>query len=90
MQNRIEVQRPKNKYTSFLIRYQPRHCQRPSVGLPFAFEALRALKRSANDLRAISSAFLTDPFLAAKLCGVANSIFFNLEASARPDDPRGH
>jgi HD-like signal output (HDOD) protein len=79
MQNRIELQRPKNKYTSFLIRYQPGTAKDLPLVSPFAFEALRALKRSANDLRAISSAFLTDPFLAAKLCGVANSIFFNLE-----------
>ncbi len=77
MQNRIELQRPKNKYTSFLIRYQPGTAKDLPLVSPFAFEALRALKQSANDLRAISSAFLTDPFL-PRSCAAGRTPFSSI------------
>jgi len=68
----------RNKYARFLIRFQPGAAKDLPLVSPHA-HALAAKRLSHISYDVVLQCFSTDPFLAAKLCGVANSIFFNLE-----------
>jgi len=69
----------RNKYATFLIHYLPGSGR----DLPLVSPQARRLQGNAQagplNAEALAEAYNTDPFLAAKLCGVANSIFFNLD-----------
>jgi HD-like signal output (HDOD) protein len=69
----------RNKYATFLIRYLPGTGRDLPIVSPRA-RGLQGRSRAAPFTGAeLAEAYSTDPFLAAKLCGVANSIFFNLD-----------
>jgi HD-like signal output (HDOD) protein len=69
----------RNKYATFLIRYLPGTGRDLPIVSPRA-RGLRGRSQAAPLADAeLAEAYSTDPFLAAKLCGVANSIFFNLD-----------
>jgi HD-like signal output (HDOD) protein len=69
----------RNKYATFLIRYQPG----TGRDLPLVSPVARRLQATPGEIavsgEALLQAYNTDPFLAAKICGVANSIFFNVD-----------
>lgn len=69
----------RNRFTSFLLAYHPGTVRDLPVLSPYARAFLNAGARRMYSENEIVKAFETDPFLSAKLFGVANSIFFNLE-----------
>lgn len=69
----------RNRFTSFLLAYHPGTVRDLPVLSPYARALLNADARRICSENEIVKAFETDPFLSAKLFGVANSIFFNLE-----------
>lgn len=68
-----------NKYAAFLIQYLPGTGRDLPLVSPHARRLQSQAQAASLGAEALVEAYTTDPFLAAKLCGVANSIFFNLD-----------
>jgi putative nucleotidyltransferase with HDIG domain len=73
-----EISVTRNKYATFLIRFQPGAAKDLPLVSPYAHALALKRTHSHDGTDALLQAYKTDPFLAAKICGVANSIFFNL------------
>lgn len=71
-----------NKFTSFLLSYHPGVVKDLPVISPFAKSLLGENSERRHSKEELIRAFETDPYLSAKLLGVANSIFFNLNHCA--------
>lgn len=69
----------RNKYAAFLIQYLPGTGRDLPLVSPHAWRLQRRAQTASLGAEALVEAYSTDPFLATKLCGVANSIFFNLD-----------
>jgi putative nucleotidyltransferase with HDIG domain len=65
-----------DKYQSFLIRYHAGVARDLPVISPFALQVARQPRGRNPSLELLTQAFETDPFLAAKLTGASNSVFF--------------
>ena len=65
-----------NKFSSFLLRYQPSAINTLPLISPIAHEILAKNNGRCSKLELIK-AFETDPFLSARILGKANSILFN-------------
>ncbi len=66
----------RNKYRSFLIQYHAGVARDLPIISPFAQELARLPRTRAPSIEQLTLAFQTDPFLAAKLTGASNSVFF--------------
>ncbi|MBS0422604.1 MAG: HDOD domain-containing protein [Proteobacteria bacterium] len=66
----------KSKYQSFLIQYHAGVARDLPIISPFARELWRLPRTRTPSIEALTRAFQTDPFLAAKLTGASNSVFF--------------
>lgn len=66
-----------NKFTTFLLSYHPGTVKDLPVVSPYAIRLLSEEAGREPDKDELVRAFETDPFLSAKVCGVANSMFFN-------------
>ena len=69
----------RNKYAAFLIQYLPGTGRDLPLVSPHARRLQSQAQTASLGAEGLAEAYTTDPFLAAKLCGVANSIFFNLD-----------
>lgn len=69
----------RSKYATFLIHYLPGTGRDLPLVSPRARRLQSAAQAGQLSTETLAEAYTTDPFLAAKLCGVANSIFFNLD-----------
>jgi putative nucleotidyltransferase with HDIG domain len=67
---------PRSKYQTFLVQYHAGVARDLPIISPYARELAETPRRRTPTLSAITRAFETDPFLAAKLTGTSNSIFF--------------
>lgn len=67
----------RNKYAAFLIRYQASSLKTLPIVSPYALALREALPSEAQRPEALLQAFGSDPFLAARFLGDANSMFFN-------------
>jgi HD-like signal output (HDOD) protein len=74
-----EIRTARNRYAAFLIRFRSGSAKQLPLVSPYARGLdLKCLHSQDVATDAILRAYKTDPFLAAKLCGAANSMFFNL------------
>jgi len=67
----------RSKYTSVLVTYYAGVARDLPTISPYARELARSPRSVWPSDAVLVQAYRTDPFLCAKLCGVANSIFFN-------------
>jgi len=65
----------RTRYTSFLVTYYAGVTRDLPTISPYARDL--AASSTTPSAAALLTAYATDPFLSAKVCGVANSIFFN-------------
>jgi len=66
----------RSKYQSFLIQYYAGVARDLPTISPFAHELARLPRTQVPSPEQLTRAFQTDPFLAAKLTGASNSVFF--------------
>jgi putative nucleotidyltransferase with HDIG domain len=66
----------RSKYRSFLIQYHAGVARDLPTISPFAQELARLPRTQVPSVEQLTLAFQTDPFLAAKLTGASNSVFF--------------
>jgi putative nucleotidyltransferase with HDIG domain len=66
----------RSKYQSFLIQYHAGVARDLPIISPFARELSRLPRTRTPTVETLTRAFQTDPFLAAKLTGASNSVFF--------------
>lgn len=66
----------RSKYQTFLVQYHAGVARDLPIISPYARELAEMSRHRTPPLFAIARAFETDPFLAAKLTGTSNSIFF--------------